>query len=83
MDGLTVMKTLQADGNKIPIIAISSSVKEDRDMTVKAFDNGAVEFVVRPYHLSAQERETFTVQLKKALEAAASAEMLLASRPGP
>ena len=81
MDGLTVMKTLQADGNKIPIIAISSSVKEDRDMTVKAFDNGAVEFVVRPYHLSAQERETFTVQLKKALEAARSCNAKASVKP--
>ncbi|MCR5397782.1 MAG: chemotaxis-specific protein-glutamate methyltransferase CheB [Lachnospiraceae bacterium] len=70
MDGLTVMKSLKSDGNTIPIIAISSSVKEDRDMTVKAFDNGAVEFVVRPYHLSAQERESFTVSLKKSLNIA-------------
>ncbi len=70
MDGLEVMRKLQSDGNRIPIIAISASVKEDRDLTVKAFELGAVEFVVRPFHLSANERDAFTDELKEALSAA-------------
>jgi two-component system chemotaxis response regulator CheB len=70
MDGLEVMRKLQSDGNRIPIIAISASVKEDRDLTVKAFELGAVEFVVRPFHLSADERDAFTGELKDALNAA-------------
>ena len=80
MDGLEVMKKLKEDGNVIPIVAISSTVKEDRDMTVKAFDNGAVEFVVRPFHLSPAERESFTVELKRALNVASSSNVHAATR---
>lgn len=83
MDGLTVMKNLKDSGNTIPIIAISAAVKEDREMTVKAFDNGAVEFVVRPFHLSPHERESFTVELKRALNVAASSNVKAISKSTP
>ena len=70
MDGLEVMRKLKSDGNRIPIIAISASIKEDRDLTVKAFEVGAVEFVVRPFHLTSNERDAFTGELKEALSVA-------------
>ena len=76
MSGIDVIKKLVDSGCRIPIIAISTTVKEDRDMTMKACDDGAVEFVVRPFHLSPEERETFTKELKKALQAAGSSKLV-------
>ena len=72
MSGLEVMKRLQDDGCDIPIVAVSSQVKEDRAMTMEALEKGAVEVLVRPYRLSPADRETLKVELVRILEAAVS-----------
>lgn len=71
MTGLEVLKQLKAKGSLIPIVAISSSIKEDREVTVSALDSGAVDLVVRPYHFRTDEDlRTFSQSLKNALMAA-------------
>ncbi len=69
--GIDVLKKLKANGSMIPIVAISSSIKEDRDITVLALDSGAVDLVVRPYHFRTDEDlRSFSQSLKNALLAA-------------
>ncbi len=71
MTGLDVLKRLKAKGSMIPIVAISSSIKEDRDVTVSALDSGAVDLVVRPYQFRTDEDiRSFSQNLKNALMAA-------------
>ncbi|MCR5098143.1 MAG: chemotaxis-specific protein-glutamate methyltransferase CheB [Lachnospiraceae bacterium] len=80
MSGLEVMERLNDDGCDIPIVAVSSQVKEDRDMTVKALESGAVEVLVRPYRVSPADRETIRADLVSILEAAVSKKKQPAAR---
>ncbi len=82
MSGLEVMERLSDDGCDIPIVAVSSQVKEDRDMTMQALEKGAVEVLVRPYRLSPEDREALKVQLVRILEAAVSKKKRPASLAG-
>ncbi len=72
MSGLEVMERLNEDGCDIPIVAVSSQVKEDRAMTMQALERGAVEVLVRPYRLSPADREALKPELVRILEAAVS-----------
>ncbi|MCR5098433.1 MAG: chemotaxis-specific protein-glutamate methyltransferase CheB [Lachnospiraceae bacterium] len=80
MSGLEVMERLNDDGCDIPIVAVSSQVKEDRDMTVEALERGAVEVLVRPYRVSPSDRDTLKADLVRILEAAVSKKEKSAAR---
>lgn len=70
--GIDVLKKLKDHGRHIPVIAISSAVREDREMTIYALEAGAVEVVVRPYRFSdSAETEKFRRSLVNALRAVA------------
>lgn len=68
-DGLKILERLKADGDKTPVIAIGSSVREDKETTLKALELGAVDFVVRPLKFKGVEKETFINHLNEALDA--------------
>lgn len=48
MDGLEVLERLLKDGNRTKVIAISTAIKEETEVTVKALELGACDFVKRP-----------------------------------
>lgn len=70
MNGIEFLHRLRSEGIHIPIIAISTSVKEDREQTVAALENGAAEVVLRPYRLMGADKDSFTQNLIHALNAA-------------
>lgn len=73
-NGIETLKQIKAAGVNVPVIAISTSVKEDREMTINALENGAVEVVLRPYRLMGADKDTFSVNLSHSLLAAVSGE---------
>lgn len=68
-DGFEIFEKLRAVGNKTPIVAIGSSVREDRELVERALDLGAVDFVVRPIKFKGAEKEAFIQRLQEALQA--------------
>ena len=67
MNGVDVIQKLQDEEAKIPIIVVSSSLKEDADTTVVALEYGAVEFVVRPFRLFSDGKDSFERDVIKAM----------------
>lgn len=73
MSGITLLKTLADQKSRIPVIAITSAVREDREVTVQALDAGVVDMVVRPYFFSDKAgTEKFRQSLIAALKAVSS-----------
>ena len=70
VSGLEVLKRMQSNNIRVPVVAISSAVKEDQEITVEALESGAVEFVLRPYRLAGPDKLAFTHELEKALHIA-------------
>ena len=70
ISGIDVLQTMKSEDIMIPVVAISSSVKEDRESTVLALEAGAVDMVVRPFRLSSSEKPAFTAELAEKLQAA-------------
>ncbi|MCR4998848.1 MAG: chemotaxis-specific protein-glutamate methyltransferase CheB [Lachnospiraceae bacterium] len=68
--GLEVLKRLKENGVAIPVVAISSAVKEDRVLTVEALESGAIECVLRPYRLAGPDKLSFSKELDRALHIA-------------
>ena len=50
MDGLTTLKKI-VENYKLPVIMISTLTKEGADLTLKALDQGAVDFIPKPKNL--------------------------------
>ena len=64
VSGKEIMQRMKQNGNKTPVIAIS--VENDK-LSYTAFDLGAKDFIVRPFRLSAGERQEFEKTLEQAL----------------
>lgn len=71
-NGISILSKLKEEDIKVPVIAISSSIKEDRELAHSAMDLGAYDFVLRPLKVNSPEMDTFKRKLKDALEAAIS-----------
>ena len=63
MNGIDVIQKLQDNQKKIPIIIVTSSLKEDTDLKETVKQYGAVEFVIRPFRLFSEERTSFELKL--------------------
>lgn len=55
MDGLTILKKLKEENITCKIIALTTSIREDAEETVKALEYGAYDFVSRPARLGGQK----------------------------
>lgn len=82
MDGLTFLEKIMTL-RPMPVIMVSSLTKKGADITMRALERGAVDFVAKPQHLS----ENGLVQLKSVLiprvKAAANASVLTTVRQRP
>ncbi|MDY6352589.1 MAG: chemotaxis-specific protein-glutamate methyltransferase CheB [Lachnospiraceae bacterium] len=71
--GIDLIQKFCSKNTMIPVIAISSAVREDREVTVRALEAGAVEVVVRPFRFNdAAEADRFKRSLLRALRAVSS-----------
>lgn len=69
-NGISILTKIKEEGLSVPVIAISSSLKEDRELAIKAMELGAVDFVLRPLKVNSPEMESFRSNLKIILESA-------------
>lgn len=73
LSGQKVIDMLKKDGITIPVIAMSTSVKEDRDTTLQALEIGAVDLVAVPFHFTRDaDKRRFETDIRDALFAAVS-----------
>lgn len=66
-DGIEILTRLKKDGIFVPVIAISSSIKEDRELASRAMDLGAVDLILRPLKVSGVGLEEFSQSLVEIL----------------
>ena len=66
----SLTQQLMENGYHIPVIAITYAIKEDRELTMAAFESGVVEFVIRPFQMTQSQQESFKTHLLEALHVA-------------
>lgn len=49
MDGITVLKTVRAEGNRIPVIVLTA--KSETDDKITGLDSGADDYVTKPFEM--------------------------------
>jgi len=49
MDGITVLKTIRAEGNRIPVIVLTA--KSETDDKITGLDSGADDYVTKPFEM--------------------------------
>lgn len=74
MDGLTFLSKLMV-ANPVPVIMVSSLTEKGADVTVKALQLGAVDFILKPNLDSEESSRNFGRQLVEKVRAAASAKV--------
>ena len=73
MNGLELLAELVRVKNKIPVIVVSTLVKEGASETIKALELGAFDFVLKPDSYAKVREEVFKNNLIDSLEAATKA----------
>lgn len=68
--GLKLLEKLASDQNNTPVVAIGSSIREDREISLKAMELGAVDYVIRPIKFKGNEKDDFISHLYSALDTA-------------
>ncbi len=76
LHGIRLLKKLNAQGYRVPIIAIITDLKEDRDVMVRAMELGVYEFICRKGQIN-MDHGDFAQRLLEIMHKAAAAE----SRP--
>lgn len=69
LSGYEVLAKLAAEKIKLPVILISSAIKEDAEMTMAALSHGAVDVVVKPLRSTSESREEFKGKLMHSIKA--------------
>lgn len=67
LSGVDLLQRLKNERIPYNIVIISSSLKEDADVTNKAMEYGALDFVVKPIRPGNDTRDVFATQLKTSL----------------
>ncbi len=82
MDGLTALKKIKAGHPDIEVIMVSGANRKNADITMKALEAGAFDFIIKPDSSSAEEARR---ELSEALRQHISAilEKKLSARPMP
>jgi two-component system chemotaxis response regulator CheB len=65
--GVDLMARLSEEKIPFNIVLMSSSLKEDADVTMRAMEYGALDFVVKPLRSGADTRDAFSKSLKTVL----------------
>ena len=72
VDGLAVLDALRQNGDKVAVIVVSALTRRGGDLTLRALEKGAFDFITKPDASSAEEsRETIRRELAPRLRALA------------
>ncbi len=69
MDGLELLEKLQKDRIKATVIMVSTTTTKDADVTIRAMERGAVDFVTKPTNVIEAKGEDFRRNLLSVLSA--------------
>ena len=69
MDGLQLLEKLQNDRIKATVIMVSTTTTKDADVTIRAMERGAVDFVTKPNNVIEAKGEDFKKRLLEVLTA--------------
>ena len=69
MDGLELLEKLQNDKIKATVIMVSTATTKDADVTIRAMERGAVDFVTKPTNVIEAKGEEFKKRLLMVLSA--------------
>ena len=69
MDGLQLLEQLQKDRIRATVIMVSTTTTKDADVTIRAMERGAVDFVTKPTNVIEAKGEEFKKQLLDVLSA--------------
>ena len=69
MDGLQLLEQLQKDRIRATVIMVSTTTTKDADVTIRAMERGAVDFVTKPTNVIEAKGEEFKKQLLGVLSA--------------
>ena len=69
MDGLELLEKLQQENIKATIIMVSTLTVKDADVTIRAMELGAIDFVTKPCNIIEAKGEDFKGSLLKVLKA--------------
>jgi two-component system chemotaxis response regulator CheB len=70
LDGLGVLDALRQGGDKVKVIVVSALTRRGGDLTLRALEKGAFDFITKPDTSSAEEsRETLRTELAPRLRA--------------
>jgi len=70
MDGLETLRNIKASGNDAAVIMVSAHTQRDAEVTLKALDLGAFDFIAKPSENNFQKNvENLRSQFKEKLEA--------------
>ncbi len=70
MDGLQLLERLQKDGIKVTVVMVSTATTKDAEVTIRALELGAVDFVNKPTNVIEAKGEDFKREVLKVLTAA-------------
>lgn len=69
MDGLELLEKLQQDNIKATVVMVSTLTTKDADVTIRALENGAVDFVTKPTNIADAKGEDFKKRVLEVLTA--------------
>lgn len=69
MNGLELLQKLQKENIRVVVIVVSSLAKEDADITVKAMEYGAVDFLTKPENIIEAKGTRFRIDMVNILNA--------------
>ena len=69
MDGLELLEKLQQDGIKATIIMVSTLTTKDADVTIRAMELGAVDFITKPCNIIEAKSDEFRRRILQMLKA--------------
>lgn len=70
MDGLELLERLQKEGIKTTVVMVSTATTKDAEVTLRALERGAVDFVNKPTNVIEAKGEDFKREVLKVLSAA-------------
>ena len=80
MDGLELLEKLQQDRIKATIIMVSTLTTRDADVTIRAMELGAIDFITKPTNIIEAKSDQFKGRILQMLKAVIKTDVIRTSR---